>query len=189
MPRAPSKAVAEAPPGPGRVTSPQHPSSQPRVVSEAGPEVSASWKRGCQSRGVAASARGPVTPFPPVTFTKRTPASVYSGWPRRVSRGVGTGPPTPGQTRASRKYDCSQRLLSGSAWLKSQNPGPGGGGRKGRAGGSKETGPRFPVLSLVMESKRGHSRPAPRACSRTFHLPAAAPSSRRAWESRGFPGG
>lgn len=114
-----------------------------RVVSEAGPEVSASWKRGCQSRGVAASARGPVTPSPPVTFTKRTPAGVHSGWPRRVSRGVGTGPPTPGQTRASRKYDCSQRLLSGSAWLKSQNPGPGGGGKKGASRRQQGDGPPF----------------------------------------------
>ena len=124
-----------------------------RVVSEAGPEVRASWKRGCHSRGVATSAGGPVTPSPPVTFTKRTPARVHSGWQHRVPRGVGTGPPTPGQTGASRKRDCSQFLLSGSAWLKIQNTGPRGGEKKGRGGGREKTGPHSPILSLVMEPK------------------------------------
>jgi len=161
VPRAPSKAAAEAPPGPGRVTSPQHPSSQPRVVSEAGPEVRASWKRGCQSRGVAASARGPVTPSPPVTFTKRTPAGVHLGWPRRVPRGVGTGPPTPGQTGASRKRDCSQLLLSGSACSRFRTRGPEVEEERGEEEAGRRRAPVFPSSPSSWSPREAAPGPLP----------------------------
>ena len=92
MQGSPSKSAAEAPLEPGWVTFPQHPSCQPRVVSQAGLKVRASWKRGCQSRGTHRFRS------PPITFTKRVPTGVRSVRPHCVPGGVGTGPQTPGQT-------------------------------------------------------------------------------------------
>lgn len=177
----PSESAAETPLEPGWVTFPQHPSCQPRVVLQAGLEVRASWKRGCQSTGTHHFRS------PPITFTKRVPACVRSVRPHHVPGGVGTGPQTPGQT-GHQGNSCSQLPLSCSALLeiqkrtrrKTQGP-EAEEDRVQRTRDREAMRPQFsPVLSPVLESKRGHSRPAPRACSRAFHLPAIATGSRRA---------
>lgn len=51
-----------------------------------------------------------------------------------------------------------------------------------KEGGREEMEPVFPILSPVLESKRGRSRSAPRAHPPASHLPATAAGSRRAWD-------
>lgn len=178
----PSESAAEAPLEPGWVTFPQHPSCQPRVVLQAGLEVRASWKRGCQSTGTHHFRS------PPITFTKRVPAGVRSVRPHRVPGGVGTGPQTPGQTGHQGNVAAANSPFLALLCLRfRKEPGEKHRAQRQRKTGVQRTrdrevmGPQFsPVLSPVLESKRGHSRPAPRACSRAFHLPAIATGSRRA---------